>query len=116
LSFRSKAEESAFLSFDEAAKTVSYNITITPGDPYTLHDLSLPGLSDPATQAKFQAAFPINAPYNPVAVEALMLHDPNVKFRPTPTTPLAYKATAYPATHTVDLVFSFAGPTTINVR
>jgi outer membrane protein assembly factor BamA len=103
--------------FDETAKTVSYNVSVTAGEPYMLHDIVTQGLDDPAAQADFKRGFALKLgePFNPTYVRGFIKE--NTALRAFQTYTGTYKATAFPATHTVDLVMVFAGGTTnVNVH
>ena len=104
--------------YDVAAGTVAYAVSVTPGEPYRLKDVTAEGL-DPAAKADFERHF-LEHPgdvYNPVYVQGFIKN--NTALQSLAPYTGTFKAYAHPDSHTVDLVLTFvrgAGAQTITVR
>jgi outer membrane protein assembly factor BamA len=97
-------------AFDDATHQVAYTVTVVPGEPYHLHEVTSQNI-DGKAKADFEKYFLLKPGdvYNPEYVTKFLKNN-------TAITSLAgmtgtYKATAYPATHTVDLLVGFFGGT-----
>lgn len=101
--------------YDEAARTVAYNITVEPGEPYKLHDITPQGLDNAAVAADFKRGFLLKPGdvYNPIYVKTFIKQ--NTALQAFQGYTGLYKATAFPATHTVDLTLVFSS-STVNVH
>lgn len=94
--------------YDDAAHTVSYTVSVVPGDQYRINQVTANNL-DPAPLADFNKAFRLTKGelYNPEYVKGFLKNNSSIKsLEPYTAT---YKAYADPNTHTVDLVLTFAG-------
>ena len=91
---------------DQAAHTVDYNITVTPGMPYRIHEVKTEGL-DAAAKADFDRGFLLRPGeiYNPEYVAGFLKN--NSALKALTGYAAAYKASADPSTHTVDLLMNF---------
>jgi outer membrane protein assembly factor BamA len=93
-------------TYDEAAHTIAYAVSVVPGEQYRVHDLQVQGL-DAAAKAEFDAHFAMKQGevFNPYYVLGFTTHNADLK------TLRGYagnfKAYADPNTHTVDVVISF---------
>jgi outer membrane protein insertion porin family len=101
--------------FDEVAHTVAYTVTVDPGEQYRVHDVTPVNL-DAARKAAFDRSFTMKTGelYNPEYVEGFLKS--NSALKEFAEYNAAFKAYAYPSTHTVDVIVTFAGPSSINVR
>ncbi|HEX3571521.1 MAG TPA: POTRA domain-containing protein [Acidobacteriaceae bacterium] len=93
-------------SFDEAAHTVTYTISVIPGAQYRIREVTANNL-DPAGLADFNKAFRMSKGelYNPEYVRSFLKNNSSIKsLEPYVAT---YKAYADPNTHTVDLILAF---------
>jgi outer membrane protein assembly factor BamA len=93
-------------TFDAAAHTVAYAVTVTPGEQYRVHQVTTEGL-DAAAQADFDHGFTLKPGdlYNPGYITRFLTN--NTALRSLAGYAGGFKAYAYPATHTVDVVVSF---------
>jgi outer membrane protein assembly factor BamA len=93
-------------TFDSEAHTVAYAVTVTPGEQYRVHQVNTEGL-DAAAQGDFDRGFTMKPGdlYNPVYVTRFLTG--NTALRALAGYYGGFKAYAYPATHTVDVVISF---------
>lgn len=89
------------------ASTVAYTISVTPGEPYHVHTVTADGL-DPAAKADFDKAFALHEGdvYNPGYVATFLSRRTDLKSLARYAG--SYKAYAFPATHTVDVVITFS--------
>ena len=97
---------SATPTLDKSAHTVDYAVTVTPGEPYHLHDVQVQGL-DPAAKAEFDRGF-LQKPgdvYNPEYIYKFLKN--NSALRALTGYSGGFKAYADPNTHTVDVVMTF---------
>ncbi|MFC6646578.1 POTRA domain-containing protein [Granulicella cerasi] len=93
-------------TFDEAAKTVSYAVAVTPGEVYKLNKANTDGL-DPKAQADFDKYFKVKQgdAFDSVYVSGFIKNNTAIaSLAPYTGT---WKTIAYPATHTVDVYLSF---------
>ena len=95
-------------NFDEATHTVTYKVSVVPGEQYRIHEVTANNL-DPAALADFNRTFLMRKGelYNPEYVKGFLKNNTSVKSLAPYTA--AYKAYADPNTHTVDLVLTFVG-------
>jgi len=93
-------------TFDTAAHTVAYTVTVTPGQQYRVHQVTAKGL-DPAAQADFDRGYLMKegALYNPEYLTKFLTN--NTALRALNTYSASFKAYADPNTHTVDVVLTF---------
>ena len=92
--------------FDDTTHTVTYSVSVVPGEQYRIHELTANNL-DPAALADFNRAFTMTKGqlYNPEYVKGFLKNNSSLKsLAPYAGT---YKAYADPNTHTVDLVLTF---------
>jgi outer membrane protein insertion porin family len=94
--------------FDDATRTVTYNVSVIPGEQYRIHEVTANNL-EPGALADFNRAFTMGKGelYNPEYVKGFLRNNNSVKSLAPYTA--TYKAYADPNTHTVDLVLTFAG-------
>ena len=92
--------------FDDTAHSVTYNVSIVPGEQYRIHEVTANNL-DPAALADFNRAFTMTKGelYNPEYVKGFLKNNSSLKSLAPYTA--TYKAYADPNTHTVDLVLTF---------
>jgi outer membrane protein insertion porin family len=93
-------------TLDAAARQVTYNVQVTPGEPYRIHEVT-PNNLDPAARADFDRYF-LQKPgeiYNPEYVAGFLKN--NTALRSFNGYAANFKAYADPNTHTVDLVVNF---------
>jgi outer membrane protein insertion porin family len=92
--------------FDDAARTVAYNVSIVPGEQYRIHEVTANNLN-PAALADFNHAFTMGKGelYNPEYAKSFLKNNTSLKSLAPYTA--TYKAYADPNTHTVDLVLTF---------
>lgn len=93
-------------NFDDAVRTVTYNISVIPGEQYRIHEITANNL-DPAALADFNRGFLMSKGelYNPEYVKGFLKNNTALKSLAPYTA--TYKAYADPNTHTVDLVLTF---------
>lgn len=93
-------------TFDESAHTIRYTVSVIPGEQYHVHDVTVEGL-DGAPRADFDRNFQMKPGvlYNPVYIADFLRN--NTALRSLSNVSGAFKAVAYPATHTVDLTVRF---------
>lgn len=91
---------------NEAAHTVSYTVTVLPGQQYHVNEIAVDAL-DAAARADFDRTFQLKpgALYNPVYIADFLKNNTALKSLSDVTG--SFKAVAYPATHTVDLTVRF---------
>jgi len=91
---------------DRTAHTVAYTVTVIPGEPYRLRSVNATGL-DPAARKDFDRGWKMNAGdvYNVEYVTSFLKN--NTALQALGSYNFAYKATADPMTHTVDLTLTF---------
>jgi outer membrane protein assembly factor BamA len=91
---------------DLAARTVSYAITVIPGDQYRVRDITPNGL-DPAALADFNRGFLMKAGelYNPEYVATFLKR--NTALQALAGYSANFKAYADPNNHTVELIMTF---------
>ena len=96
-------------TLDTSTHQVAYTVTVEPGTPYHLHEITPQNL-DPTQVAAFNRAFAAHPGdiFNPEYVVTFLKQ--NTAVRELLGCKGAYKAIAYPATHTVDLFVTFACP------
>ena len=94
-------------SFDAAAHTVAYMVSVVPGEQYRMHEVTAGGL-DPAAKADFDRGWLMKEGelYNPEYVKSFLKQ--NTALRALEGYSAGFKAYADPNTHTVDLVITFA--------
>lgn len=94
-------------AIDSATHQVAYTVTVKPGEPYRIHQVTTHGL-DPAAQADFDRGFKMKEGdlFNPEYVQTFFAKNRDLKA----LVPYSgsYKAYADPNTHTVDVVLTFA--------
>jgi len=95
--------------FDDAAHTVTYNISVVPGQQYRIKDVTAQNL-DPAALADFNKVFRLTKGelYNPEYVKGFLKNNNSVKSLEPYIA--SYKAYADPDSHTVDLVLHLRPP------
>jgi outer membrane protein insertion porin family len=93
-------------TLDSAARTVAYNVTVTPGEPYRIHEVTADNL-DPAARADFDRGFLLQPGelYNPEYVSGFLKN--NTALQALAHYSASFKAIADPNTHTVDLIITF---------
>lgn len=93
-------------TFDAAAHTVSYTLSVVPGQPYNIHQVTAENL-DPYAKADFDKYFGLHPgdPYNPAYVSNFVKNNSAVSWLSTYSG--SFKAYTHPATHTVDLDITF---------
>jgi outer membrane protein insertion porin family len=93
-------------TLDSASHTVAYNVTVTPGEQYRVHQVTTHGL-DPAAQVDFDHGFLMKEGqlYNPEYLITFLKN--NTALRALNGYAAAFKAYANPNDHTVDLVITF---------
>jgi outer membrane protein insertion porin family len=93
-------------TLDTAAHTVAYNITVTPGEQYHVHQVTAQGL-DPAAHADFDHGFLMKegALYNPEYLTTFLKN--NTALQALNGYAAGFKAYADPNTHAVDVVITF---------
>jgi outer membrane protein insertion porin family len=93
-------------TLDTAAHTVAYTVTVTPGEQYHVHQVTVQGL-DPAAQADFDRGYLMKegALYNPEYLTKFLKN--NTALQALNGYAAGFKAIADPNTHTVDLVITF---------
>lgn len=94
--------------YNTAAGTVSYTVSVEPGDVYTVKSVTAENL-DPVAKADFDKYFLLKpgAVYDPAYV-ARFIKD-NTALASLKPYSGSFKAYAHPATHTVDLDITFVG-------
>jgi hypothetical protein len=94
-------------TLDTTTHQVAYKVTVEPGTPYHLHEIT-PRNLDPVQVAAFNRVFAAHPGdvFNPEYVVAFLKQ--NTAVHELIGCNAAYKAVAYPATHTVDLFLTFA--------
>jgi outer membrane protein assembly factor BamA len=99
---------SAAPTLDTTALKVNYAVSVVPGEPYTLREVTTQGLEgDAQAKAEFDRTFQMKAGdvYNPYSVLQALKSDPlRPALRPYSA---AFKAQADPAAHTVDVLVTF---------
>ena len=93
--------------FDEAAHTVTYDVSLVPGEQYRMNEVTVNDL-DPQALADFNKIFRLTKGelYDPGYVQDFLKS--NTSVRSLMPYIGAYKAYAKPDTHTVDLVLTFS--------
>ena len=91
---------------DTTAHTVAYNVTVTPGEQYHVHQVTTHGL-DPAAQADFDRGYLMKegALYNPEYLAKFLKN--NTALQALNGYAAGFKAYANPNDHTVDVVITF---------
>jgi len=93
-------------TFDEAAHTVSYAVSVVPGEQYRIHDVQMNGL-DAVAQAEVTANFTQKPGeiFDPIYIRNFL--GKNASLKALARYAGGYKAYADPNTHTVDVVINF---------
>jgi len=93
-------------TFDSTAHTVTYNVTVTPGEQYRVHQITTKGL-DPEAQAEFDKNFTMKEGelYNPEYIGLFEVRNPSL--RNLASYSAGFKAYADPNAHTVDVIITF---------
>ncbi len=96
-------------TFDDAAHTVSYAVSVTPGEVYHVKDVTANGL-DPAAQKAFDRGFLMKAGerYNPEYAANFL--KANTALQELAGYSATFKAYASPDTRTVELIIFFRAP------
>lgn len=91
---------------DDASHQIAYNVTVTPGEIYRVHDITANNL-DPAARADFDRGFRLKPgdAYNADYVSGFLQN--NSALRALENYSAAFKSYADPNTHTVDVVITF---------
>ena len=91
---------------DTTAHTVAYNVTVTPGEQYHVHQVTAKGL-DPAAQADFNRGYLMKEGtlYNPEYLATFLKN--NTALHALDGYAAGFKAYANPTDHTVDVVITF---------
>ncbi len=97
-------------SFDDAAHTVSYALTVIPGEQYRVRSVTVNGLT-PAARAEFDTGWRLTAGdlYDPGYVQAFLTN--NTAVRGLAGYAGGFKAVSDPQTRLVDLTVSFVSTT-----
>ena len=93
---------------DATANTVAYTITVTPGEPYRIHEITPQNLTGPA-KADYDRGFLLKPGdiYNPSYLTNFLQN--NTALRALAGYSASFRAYADPATHQVDVVIAFFG-------
>jgi len=93
-------------AFTETTHQVAYTVSVDPGEPYHLHEVT-PEHLDPAALAAFNRGFLMKSGdvYNPEYVADFLKN--NTALQALAGYSATFKATSYPNTHTVDLFINF---------
>jgi len=102
-------------TLDTTAHTVAYNVTVTPGEQYHVHQITAQGL-DPAAQADFNRGYLMKegALYNPEYLTKFLTN--NTALQALNSYSASFKAYANPNDHTVDVVINFARGAAVQVH
>ncbi|QHN03878.1 hypothetical protein FTO74_11215 [Granulicella sp. WH15] len=93
-------------TFDTTAHQVAYTVSVQPGEPYRIHEVT-PNNLDPVARGDFDRNFLLKPGeiYNPEYVAGFIKN--NTALRSFEGYSASFKAYADPDTHTVDLVINF---------
>jgi outer membrane protein assembly factor BamA len=95
-------------TLDSASQKVDYAVSVVPGEPYKVHEVTAEGLeADAAARAEFDRVFPLKPGdvYDPYAILTTLKPEPSKPaLRPYSA---GFKAQADPAAHTVDVLITF---------